>query len=52
MVTIPQELVSFSTSVGPNLGTMQEKCSSLQEKIGEMMKVNDSAEDGVNRFYK
>ena len=51
MGTIPQELASFKTNVGPKIDDMKQKSKTLQDKVKEMLDANKAAEDGVSSYY-
>ena len=43
MGTIPQELVTFKTTVESNLDSMNSICTSIIEKVAETINANESA---------
>ena len=49
--TIPQELKDFKTNVSPSLGTMNQTCTTLTEKLSEVITATDAAKSGVDSNY-
>ena len=51
MGTIPQELVTFKSTVEPNLDSMSSTCTSIVEKVAETINANESARSGISTYY-
>jgi predicted peptidase len=49
--TIPQELKDFKTTVEPGLSSMNQACTTLTEKLTEVISATDSAKSGVDSNY-
>lgn len=51
MGTIPQELVTFKTDVQDSLGSMNSKLEEITNKIDQVIKGTETAQDGFNNNY-
>ncbi len=52
METIPQELVTFKSTVEPNLeSTMEPAVTKITDKVTETINANKSAKEGINTYY-
>ena len=51
MVTIDNELVQFKKNVGPQISTMNSKCSEIGSALQNIINATNSAQSGVDSYY-
>lgn len=51
MGTIPQELVTFKSTVSPSLDKMNSTITEISSKLTDTVSANNTAKDGVNEYY-
>ncbi len=51
MGIISADLLKFKNSVGPSIGNMQSTASTLQDKVGNLLNLNNSAKNGIDSYY-
>ena len=51
MGTIPQELVTFKSTVSSNIGKMNSTLSEISSKLTDTVSANNTAKEGVNEYY-
>ena len=51
MGEISSELVTFKSSVEPNIGNMQSMCSVIKEKVQSVKSSTGSAKSGISNYY-
>jgi predicted peptidase len=49
--TIPQELKTFKTTVSPSMSSMNQVCTTLEEKSREAITATEEAKQGIDSYY-